>query len=320
MDSLPAQDRAVAGGSREPVSGAGLRRTESHFEGHGQIPLFCRTWRPDSPVRALALVHGFGEHSGRYEPAAAWFAARGTVVHGFDLRGHGRSAGRRGHVGGFSDYLNDLEIFLDRVIAESNSLPVTLLGHSMGGLITTAFAVERSPRVQSLITSGSALAVSPELNGFKIRLARVLRKIAPRLAMSAGLDPNAISSEQHEVQRYLADPLVHDVSTASHAGALFDQIDRLRGAGSQVEVPMFLLHGALDSLCPPAGSTAFYQSLAGAREGSTAPRAELRIYQQSIHEILNDVERQTVMADMLDWIVRCEKDATRPGHQETQNG
>lgn len=310
---------SFAANAPEPKDEAPLRRVESHFNGHAGIPLFYRSWVPRAPVRSLAIVHGFGEHSGRYEHVATWFSRRGTAVYSFDLRGHGRSAGRRGHVESFADYLNDLDFFLGRVERESGSLPITLLGHSMGGLITTAYAVERNPSVQSLITSGAALALSSELSGFKITLARLFNKIAPRLSMNAGLDASAISSESEEVKRYVEDPLVHGLSTASHAAALIDQIERVRGRGAEVKIPMFVTHGALDRLCPPTGSMAFHQSLPGTIPGSSAPHAAFRMYERSCHEILNDVEREQVMADMLDWIECREKDVTALRNEEILN-
>lgn len=310
VDVVAAQNRAADTGAPE---NARLRRVESHFVGHGGVPLFRRSWLPEAPVRALVLVHGFGEHSGRYEHVAAYFAAHDCAVFGFDLRGHGRSAGKRGHVDSFSDYLNDLEIFLAEVKLQaeqmSRPLPITLLGHSMGGLIATAYAVERHPETQSLVTSGAALELSSELSGFKITLAKIFKKIAPRLSMNAGLDANLISSDADEVKRYIEDPLVHGLSTASHAVALIDQIERVRGRGAEVQVPVFMTHGSLDRLCPPDGSVAFHQSLPGALEGSPAPLAELRMYASSCHEILNDVEREQVMADMLEWILHREHDA-----------
>ncbi|MCP5042490.1 MAG: alpha/beta hydrolase [bacterium] len=309
METQPAEVGAPARPVGESWHGDALRRVESRFVGHSGMKLFRRAWLPEDPVRAIALVHGFGEHSGRYEHLGAWFAARGSAVHGFDLRGHGRSAGRRGHVDHFADYLNDLEIFLDMVNEQARGAPVTLVGHSMGGLIATAFAVERSPRVQSLVVSGAALALSPDVSRFKIRLARVLRHIAPRYAMDAALDVTAVCSDAEVVRRYVEDPLVHGTTTTAHAVATFDQIDRVRGAGARVEVPVFVTHGAEDRLCSLEGSTRFYQSLPGAEGGPAAPRAELRIYPRSSHEIFNDVEQDTVFADVLDWIERCEEDA-----------
>jgi len=285
-----------------------LRRSESHFPGVSGVNFFQRAWLPREPVRAIAVVHGFGEHSGRYEHLGAWFARHGAAVFAFDLRGHGRSAGRRGHVDHFSEYLDDLETFLDHVLDQVPGRPITLVGHSMGGLIAAALAVERRPRVQSLVTSGAALALPPDLSSLKRLLARGLRPIVPRMAMDAGLDASAICSDADVVRRYVEDPLVHSKTTPAHAVATFDQIARLDNAGARVDVPMFLAHGGSDRLCTPEGSRRFYQSLPGAAGDNTGPRAELRIYPQSAHEIFNDVEYKTVFADVLDWIERCEED------------
>ncbi|MCH7598753.1 MAG: alpha/beta hydrolase [Myxococcales bacterium] len=309
MESHAAAGQAASAGPPDPWRANAVRRIESRFRGHAGMPLFRRSWLPNKAIRGVILVHGLGEHSGRYDHMGAWFAQRDTAVHGFDLRGHGRSAGRRGHIDGIADYLNDLEIFLELVLEESGGLPVTLVGHSLGGLIVTTYAVERSPRVQSVVTSGAALELSSELSRGKILLARLLYKVAPRLGVNAGIDPRAICSDPDVVKRYIDDPLVHGISTTSHAVAIINQIERLRGAGARVEVPMFLAHGEADRLCLPSGSQAFYQTLPGSIEGSKAPRAELRIYPRNFHEIFNDVDRETVFADVLDWIQRCEKDA-----------
>lgn len=308
MERPQAQGCAAASSGGDTWHNHALRRSESHFSGDSGVNFFQRAWLPREPVRAIAVVHGFGEHSGRYERFGAWFARRGSAVFAFDLRGHGRSAGRRGHVDRFAQYLDDLEIFLDRVLDQAPGRPVTLVGHSMGGLIATALAVERSPRVQSLVTSGAALALPPDLSSSKLLLARGLRPIVPRMAMDAGLDANAICSDADVVRRYVEDPLVHGKTTPAHAVATFDQIARLHGAGAKVDVPMFLAHGGRDRLCTPEGSRRFYQSLPGAASEDTGPRAELRIYPQSAHEIFNDVEYKAVFADMLDWIERCEED------------
>jgi alpha-beta hydrolase superfamily lysophospholipase len=298
---------AADGPSAQPDSDA-VRRIESRFLGHSQLALFRRSWLPPEPVRAIALVHGFGEHSGRYEHLGAWFAERDTAVHSFDLRGHGRSPGLRGHVASFADYLNDLEHFLKFVREESGSLPVTLMGHSLGGLIVTSYAVERSPQVRSVVTSGAALELSNSLSGFKVSLARVLSKIAPRFGINAGLDVNAICTDTEVVKRYIDDPLVHGITTTSHAVAMLDQIERVHAAGAKVQLPMLLAHGEADQLCPLSGSVSFYESLPGSHDGSSGPRAELKTYPDRGHEIFNDFDYEIVFADVLGFIERCEKD------------
>jgi alpha-beta hydrolase superfamily lysophospholipase len=310
VESLAANPSA-GGASSKASDGAteagSLRRTESHFHGHRGLTLFRRSWHPREPTRTVALVHGFGEHSGRYEHVGSWFARRGVTVHSFDLRGHGRSGGKRGHVDSFADYLNDLEFFLQTVSEEASPQPITLVGHSLGGLIVTALAVERSPDVQSVVTSGAALALSPDLSGLKISIARLLCKIFPRMSMNAGLAPDLICTDREVVARYVDDPLVHGTSSAAHAVSMIDQVGRLRGMGARVDVPMLLLHGALDQLCMPVGSQSFYASMPNSAGSSGAPKAELRMYPRSSHEIFNDVEQESVFADVLAWIEQHEQ-------------
>jgi len=304
--------RVVAGCRSGSVDALGLRgalslrRVESRFRGHRNVSLFRRTWHPESPRRAIVVVHGFGEHSGRYETFAAWFANAGASVFSFDLRGHGRSGGPRGHVESMADFLNDLERFLEVVRDETDGLPISLVGHSMGGLIVAAFAVKRDPRVICIATSGALLA-SPALSPAKALLARLVRSVMPRLAFEAGIDPRAISTIPEEVERYREDPLVHGRSSVSLVVELLEAARSVAGAGQRVERPMLLMHGALDTLCLPEGSDAFYRSLPATERD--VPVADLRIYSRSRHEIFNDVEREIVFADLLGWIERCEANA-----------
>ena len=303
-----ALEASEASGS-ESCSGIRLRRTESRFRGHGNVSLFCRSWSPETPRRTIVVVHGMGEHSGRYEAFAAWFAAAGAAVYSFDLRGHGRSAGPRGHVNSLTEYLNDLEIFLELVRGEASGLPLSLVGHSMGGLIVTALAVERDPDVTCFATSGAALMMSPAFSPAKILLARVMRTVAPRLSFESGLDPETISTIPEVVKRYREDPHVHGRRSVSQAVALIAGIRGIRGVGGRVQHPMMLMHGALDTLCPAEGSDSFYRSLPGAGDTSDALPAELRIYSRSRHEIFNDVESEVVFNDLLRFIERCEAES-----------
>jgi alpha-beta hydrolase superfamily lysophospholipase len=133
----------------------------------------------------LLLVHGYAEHSGRYEEMACWFAARGCAVHAYDHRGHGRSQGPRCHVDRFEQFLDDLGLVLDTVRSEHPELPISLIGHSMGGLITLAFLTSRKPRLSSAVTSGAALSVGA-VSPFRIALARAARRVLPRLALGSG--------------------------------------------------------------------------------------------------------------------------------------
>jgi alpha-beta hydrolase superfamily lysophospholipase len=277
------------------VDAPALRRVESHFKGADGLRLFRRAWLPERPARVLALVHGYAEHSGRYDAFARWFAARGAAVHAYDHRGHGRSAGTRTHVDRFGSFLDDLERFLELVRAEHPEGPLTLVGHSMGGLVTAAFLVERAPAPSSAVLSGPALALGPGVSRLRVAAARALRRVAPRLALGSGLDPHGLSRDPAVVRGYLEDPHVHRTMTASLAAELLEAIPRTAGAASRVAVPLLVLHGEEDPMCPVEGSRAFFA-------GVECAGSRLTTYPGLRHEIFNEPEQEQVFADLWRWL------------------
>jgi alpha-beta hydrolase superfamily lysophospholipase len=263
--------------------------------------LFRRAWLPPDPARALLLVHGFAEHSGRYEEMGAWLAARGCAVHAYDQQGHGQTPGRRGHVQRFDHLLDDLGAALDLVCSEHPGLPAAIVGHSMGGLVAAAFAWQRNPRVTGVVVSGAALA-PPELSRVRIAAARVLHRVLPRLRINAGIDPLGLSRDPEVARRYLEDPLVLRGMTAALGAELLGAIQRTAAAAAEIRVPMLLLHGEEDPLCLPQASAAFHADL-------SVPGSDLRIYPGLRHEIFNEPEREQVFGDLLAWIEAREAEA-----------
>lgn len=272
-----------------------LRRTESHFRGFDGLRLFRRAWLPVEPKRALVVVHGYAEHSGRYQGLGSWFAARECAVHAYDHRGHGRSGGRRCHVREFQEYLNDLDCFLEVVRREQFQVPITLVGHSMGGLVTAAYLVGLRPSIHSAVTSGAGLALGEGIPRLRLRAVRMLRRLLPRLSVGSGLDPNGLSRDPEVVRRYLEDPLVFRTMTTSLAAELLAAVSRTATRAAEVAVPLLMLHGEDDPLCPADGSRAFFDEVAIA--GS-----DLRIYPQLRHEIFNEPEREGVFQDIISWL------------------
>jgi alpha-beta hydrolase superfamily lysophospholipase len=272
-----------------------VRRTESHFRGFDGLGLFRRAWLPAEPRRILVVVHGYAEHSGRYEGFGSWFAAQGYAVHAYDHRGHGRSRGRRCHVGDFREYLDDLDGFLEIVREEHSESPMTLVGHSMGGLVTAAYLVDRRPAIESAITSGAGLALGPGIPRLRVAAARLLRRLLPRFRVGSGLDPNGLSRDPEVVKDYLEDPLVFRSMTASLAAELVSAVPRTAARAAEVAVPLLMLHGEDDPLCPADGSRAFF-------EGVAIAGSNLRIYPELRHEIFNEPEHERVYLDILDWL------------------
>ena len=272
-----------------------IRRTESHFAAGRGRSLFRRAWLPPEPRRLLVLVHGYAEHSGRYEPMAAWLAARGCAVHAYDHQGHGRSDGVRGHVRRFADLLDDLEVFLARVRDEPPGLPAFVIGHSMGGLVVAAFVRERRPELVGAVTSGAALRLAEVPSGALLLALRLLRRVAPRFTMTRPIAPEALSRDPEVGRAYLDDPLVLRRMSVSLAAEIFDAGRRTLRGGADVRLPMLVLHGEADPLCPASGSRTFYEQLGTA--GS-----DLRIYPKLRHEIFNEPEQESVFADLLEWL------------------
>jgi len=273
-----------------------IRRTEAQLAGaRGEI-LFRREWRGPAPQCSLLLAHGLAEHSGRYEHFGAWFAERGCVVHAYDHVGHGRSDGAPGHLRRFSDFLDDLEVMLQFVREQAPELPVVLVGHSMGGLIVTSFASEREPDVAGVVTSGAALTLSSNVSSRQIALANALATVLPRVRLDSKIDPAGLSRSPEVVKAYCDDPLVFSKVSLSFAKALFGAIRRSAMAGVRIRIPMLLLHGEDDPICPVAGSRLLYSQF-------EAGRAVLKTYPGLLHEIFNEPEHEQVFEDLLEWVL-----------------
>jgi alpha-beta hydrolase superfamily lysophospholipase len=275
------------------VSGS-IRRTESHFAS-GDRTLFRRGWVGPDPGRLLVLVHGFAEHSGRYEHVGRWFAERGFAVHAYDQRGHGRSEGDRGHVDRFDDLLDDLERFLDLARREHLGLPPFVLGHSMGGLEVAAWVSGRRPELAGAVTSGAALEVAEVPSPAQRIALRLMRRLRPKARLDRLIATEALSRDPAVGRAYRDDPLVFQYMTLSLAAALYGAGRGALENARQTEVPMLLLHGEDDPLTPASGSRAFFEQL-------DPSRSELRIYPGLRHEILNEPEQEQVFADVLGWI------------------
>jgi alpha-beta hydrolase superfamily lysophospholipase len=278
----------------DPIAASTLiQRTEGHFQGADGRTLFGRAWLPESPRAALVLVHGFAEHSGRYEHVGAWLAARRMAVHALDHQGHGLSSGLRCYVRRFPDLLDDVEICIERTRSAHPELPIFVVGHSMGGLITAALACERRPVVAGFVTSGAALLPPPSLSRARRGMLRVLRRIVPKLSLPAGLDPNGLSCDPAVVRAYLDDPLVERRITIALAAEMSAAMRRTMQRGAAVVLPLLALHGAEDPICPPEGSERFAAAVVSGR---------YLAFPGMRHEIFNEPDREKVFTAILDWI------------------
>jgi alpha-beta hydrolase superfamily lysophospholipase len=270
-------------------------RVEGKLDGARGVELFWQGWLPKgSPSGVVLLCHGLGEHSGRYGNVVDALVPDGWAVYGLDHRGHGRSAGRRAHLDDYADWLTDYDLFRRTVVVRHEGLPVFLLGHSMGGQIALAYALDHQDELAGLVLSAPALA-SDAVPKALLPLLRGLAKVAPTLR-PAGIDATKISKDPAVVAAYQADPLVHHGKpTLGLSARLVGQFDVLPERARGLRLPLLLLHGSADMLTDPAGTRLL-------EVASGAPDQTVRWYPGLWHEIFNEPERAGPLDDLREWL------------------
>ena len=271
-----------------------MTRTDGTLTSRDGTELFFQHWQIDGPTKAvLCLVHGLGEHSGRYDHVAETFNAAGYAVIAFDTRGHGRSPGTRGHTP-FDRTMEDVTALLDRAAELYPGLPRFLYGHSLGGLIVLTHVLRVHPEITGVVATSPGLA-SPLLDQkLKIGAAKLLGSVLPTVTVPTGLDANLISRDPEVVKVYLDDPLVHDKSTLAlgRDGALAAEY-ALEHAG-EVDVPLLVVHGTGDEITYARGSEEFVAKVPGDKA--------LHLYDGAFHETHNEPESAQVLADTIAWL------------------
>ncbi len=271
-----------------------MTRTDGTLTSRDGTDLFFQHWSVEGPTKAvLCLVHGLGEHSGRYDDVAATFNAAGYAVIAFDTRGHGRSPGQRGHTP-FDRTMEDVTALIDRAAELYPGLPRFLYGHSLGGLIVLTHCLRVHPAITGVVATSPGLA-SPLLDQkLKIGAAKLLGSVLPTVTVPTGLDANLISRDPEVVKVYLADPLVHDKSTLAlgRDGALAAEY-ALEHA-SEIDVPLLIVHGTGDEITYARGSEQFIAQVPGDKT--------LNLYDGYYHETHNEPESAQVLADTIAWL------------------
>jgi len=283
---------------------SGIRRRESQIELSEVGERYRWSWLPPEPVRSMVILHGYAEHAGRYDEMAMHFAGHGFAVHAYDQAGHGRSPGPRGHVDRFDRLIEECARFVERVRGDHPGLPVTLVGHSMGGLVVAATAAFHHPDIDQIVLSGALLEIDAGAGGIRRTLslgaARILSNLAPRVALSTGLDTQGLSRDPEVIRRYEQDPYVKDRMSVRFAAGLASMVGAVRDAADRVDRPVLILHGGADPISPPSGSRDFHAGL----RPEIAAESALDIYPELRHEIFQEPERRLVWQDMLDWIAK----------------
>jgi len=274
-----------------------MKHNEFVFEGDGGTELRGQNWLPEGQPRAVfTIVHGLGEHSGRYTNLLDPLTSAGLEIWSYDLRGYGRSAGRRGHILHWSEYHNDLDRFLAYVRGAQPSLPVFLYGHSLGTLIVAEYILRDSPSLAGVILGSIATEPVGVATPVLIAIARSLSRIWPSFSLASSLDSNALSRDPQVVQAHMQDPMVHDRGTVRFATESLATIDFIKAHSADVDLPLLVVHGAADALTAADGARAFF-------DAAHSSDKELWILPDRYHEVHNDFGYEQYVSDLRDWVV-----------------
>ena len=269
--------------------------TEERLETTGGLTLFVRSWRPNANARGVVvIVPGFNSHSGYYGWVAEQLVAAGLVVYAVDLRGRGQSDGERFYVEKFADYVDDASAAIRLAKSREPGLPTFLLGHSAGGVVACLYALDHARELTGLISESFANEIpAPD---FALAVFKGLGHVAPH-AHILHLKNEIFSRDPEAVQVMNADPLIaHETQPTKTLAEMVRADERLKKEFPSMTLPVLILHGTADQATKPSGSQRFYD-----RVGSQDKT--LKLYDGHYHDLLNDLDKEVVMADITTWIV-----------------
>ena len=273
-----------------------MEHREDTFKGVRNADIYYQAWLPDGEVEAvILLVHGIGEHSGRYTNHVNYFVPRGYAIYALDHLGHGKSEGEREVIERFSDFTDMLGIFSGMVREWQPGKPIFILGHSMGGLITSTYLLDHQDEFQGAILSAPAIKPGGDISGATIAVGKIISRILPKMGVLA-LDDSGISRDPAVVQAYRADPLVFQGKTPARLGAeMLGAMQRVTDAASTITLPILILQGTGDMLVNPSGAQILYDKVGSADK-------TLKLYDGLYHELHNEPERDVMFADVEAWL------------------
>jgi acylglycerol lipase len=267
-----------------------MNETTGTYTTQDGLALYTKTWTPDEePQRGLLIVHGLGEHSGRWDHVARFFADRGYAVAAFDLRGHGQSEGTRAYTPAFNDLVDDVQGIVESGLVRTD-IPWVLYGHSLGGLICTYYLGEERPRPDAGILSAPAL--DADVPGALRAAAQLLGRITPKLALANSIDGEQLSRDEAVGEAYFADPLVNTKATTRLGMEFFGAQDRSHDVIGGISTPTLVIHGGDDPLVPPSASAPL----------AAIDSVDRKVYPGLRHEMHNEPEQVQVLSEVAAWL------------------
>ena len=273
-----------------------MDHVEGNFKGVRNANIYYQAWVPEGNVKAVLLtVHGLGEHCGRYMNVVNHFVPLGYAVYGLDHIGHGKSEGMREGVESFEDYTDTLTVYYKMVKGWQAGKPMFLLGHSMGGLISSCYLLDHQADFRGAVLSAPLIKAGGNISQATILMGKILSALAPKMGLLP-LDANNISRDPEVVKAYVNDPLVfHGKTPARLAAELLKAMLRVTKEADKITLPFILLQGSEDKLVDPGGAQTLYD------EASSKDKT-IRIYEGLYHELFNEPERGRVLKDVETWL------------------
>ena len=267
---------------------------EQRLQSPDGLKIFVRSWLPEGKPRAVvALVPGFNSHSAYYACPAQQFAADGLAAYAVDLRGRGNSDGERFYVEKFADYVSDVNLLVQLAKSSNPGVPVYLLGHSAGGVVACLYILDNPGEVNGLICESFAHDIpAPD---FALAVFKGISHVAPH-AHILHLKNEIFSRDPKIVQAMNEDPLIaHETQPTKTLAEMVRADERLKKEFPLITLPVLILHGTADQATKPSGSKRFYET-AGSKDKT------LKLYEGHYHDLLNDLDKEEVMADIQNWI------------------
>lgn len=269
---------------------------EFNREGSSGTKLYFQGWEAEGPAKGVVcLVHGLGEHSGRYAHVAEWLNRAGYQLVSFDLPGHGKSGGKRGDLPVYDVLSKEVTLLLSEARSRFPSLPQVLYGHSLGGLIVLYYILRLQPKIAAAVVTSPGLMTALHEQKGKVALAKLLGSVMPGMVMASGLDVKMLSRDPSVFERYQNDPLIHDRMTLGSAKNSMEAIRYIFENPMRLQLPLLLMHGTGDQLTYPKGSQEFASMV-------TPGYCTLRLWPGFFHELHNEPGKEEVFGYLISYL------------------
>jgi acylglycerol lipase len=276
--------------------GRQMKHHEGYFKSIRDTNIYYQYWLPEGEPKAILLVaHGIAEHSGRYMNVVNHFVPAGYAVYGVDHIGHGKSDGKRVCVDRFQDYTKTLKIYFDMIRGWQPIKPIFLVGHSMGGLICSAYFMDHQDELTGAVLCAPGIKVPDNISNAVIFAGKILSVVMPKAGIIQ-LDAEGICRDPAVVDAYLNDPLVYTGKiTARLSAEMLKTIQHVTGSAIKVRLPIMIVQGGSDKLVDPSGAQLLYDSV-------SSEDKKIKIYDGLYHEVFNEPEHGQVLDDVKVWL------------------